>query len=319
MAEERFALVLEGGGYRGAFTAGVLDVLMEHGFADDFASVWGTSAGAINATSFKSHQLGRSLRIMLAFRDDPRFMSLMSFVRTGDITGGEFVYDEVQNHLDPCDNDSFNENPLEMYVVATDVVFGSAAYLPVRALPDDIACVRASASLPPVSNMVEIGGHRYLDGGTTDSIPFEAALGLPEAPSPLPEGYVPATKALVVATQDRAYVRDGGNERIALRSRRYTNYPYYLDALKTRADRYNAMRERLWALEAAGTALVIAPEKPVEVATAEHEGAPLLDLYLQGHRQAEARLAEIDAFLRSDDASDDACGPSACDSDDSEG
>lgn len=305
MAGDRYALVLEGGGYRGVFTAGVLDVLMEYGFVDDFASVWGVSAGAMNAVNYKSRQIGRTLRIMLAFRDDRRFMSFMSFVRTGDITGGDFVYGEVQEHLDPCDNDTFNENPLEMYAVATDVVFGSATYLPVRSLPADIARVRASASLPPVSRMVEIDSHRYLDGGTTDSIPFEAALGLPEAPSPLPEGYEPASKALVVTTLDRAYRKDGTNERITLRTHRYDSYPYYTEALRTRAERYNAMRERLWGAEEAGTVLAIAPERPVEVATAEHEGGPLLDLYLQGRRQTEARLAEIDAFLHPDDGMGD--------------
>ena len=220
MAEDRIALVLEGGGYRGIFTAGILDVLMENGFTDEFSSVWGTSAGAMNAVSFKSRQIGRTMRIMLAFRDDRRFMSFMSLVRTGNLTGGDFVYEEVQNKLDPCDNATFNDNPLEMYAVASDVVFGTAAYLPVRTVPDDVPCVRASASLPLVSQMVEIDGHRYLDGGTTDSIPFEAALGLESAPAELPEGYTPADRALVIATQDRGYLKDASVHRHPLPSLR---------------------------------------------------------------------------------------------------
>lgn len=295
--KDRIALVLEGGGYRGIFTAGVLDVLMEHGLTDDFTSVWGTSAGAMNAVSVKSRQLGRTMRIMLTFRDDRRFMSFMSLVRTGNLTGGDFVYDEVQNHLDPCDDQTFNQNPMEMYAVASDVVFGTAAYLPVRTLPDDVPCVQASASLPLVSHMVEIDGHRYLDGGTTDSIPFEAAMGLPEAPAPLPEGYVPATRALVIATRQPGYVKTPTNEMLAVRSHRYDDYPYYLESLRTRAERYNAQRERLYQLQETGRVLVFAPEKPVEVGIAEHDGWPLLDLYLQGRRQAEARLAEVDAWL----------------------
>lgn len=297
MAEDRIALVLEGGGYRGIFTAGILDVLMENGFTDEFSSVWGTSAGAMNAVSFKSRQIGRTMRIMLAFRDDRRFMSFMSLVRTGNLTGGDFVYEEVQNKLDPCDNATFNDNPLEMYAVASDVVFGTAAYLPVRTVPDDVPCVRASASLPLVSQMVEIDGHRYLDGGTTDSIPFEAALGLESAPAELSEGYVPATRALVIATQDRSYLKDQSVQNLAIRSHRYDDYPYFIEALRTRHIRYNAQRELLWQLERSGQAFVFAPDKPVEVSTAEHNGWPLLDLYLQGRRQAEARLAELDAWL----------------------
>lgn len=288
------ALVLEGGGFRGMFTAGVLDVLMERGLTD-FQSVWGTSAGAMNAVSFKSGQIGRTMRVMLAFRDDKRFMSFLSFAKTGDMTGGEFVYDHVQNELDPCDNRAFEENPMPMWAVASDVTFGTAGYLPVCHMPEDAQKVRASASLPGVSNIVDIDGHRYLDGGTTDAIPFGAALGLPG--SRAVEGHVPASRALVVVTQDRDFVKHGTTEQMVMRSHRYDSFPYYIDALRSRAERYNACRQQLWELEASGCCLVIAPEKPVTVGVMEHEGAPLLDLYLQGRRQAEARLAEIDAFL----------------------
>lgn len=290
------ALVLEGGGFRGMFTSGVLDVLQEHGLYD-FESVWGVSAGALNAACFKSRQIGRAMRIMLAYRDDRRFMSFWSLATTGDLAGGEFMYEEIQNHLDPGDNLAFNESDLRMFVVASDVVFGTPAYLECKTFPEDVRKLRASASLPLVSQMVNIEGHRYLDGGTTDSIPFEMALGT--SPTQLPGGYVPARRALVVITQDRAYEKDGFNERLSIRSHRYDGYPYYLDALKTRADRYNAQRARLFDLEgqADSPVLVIAPERLVEVATNEGHGGKLLDLYLQGRRQVEARLAEIDAFL----------------------
>lgn len=288
------ALVLEGGGFRGMYTAGVLDVLLERGLTG-FGSVWGVSAGALNAVSFKSGQIGRTMRVMLAFRDDKRFMSLQSFAKTGDMTGGEFVYETVQTELDPCDEDAFEQNPMQMYAVASDVTFGTPAYLRVAHLPEDTVKVRASAALPPVSRMVEIGGHRYLDGGTTDSVPFAQAMGLEG--SRQVEGQVVADRAVVVLTQDRGYVKAPGSEHLSIRSHRYDDFPYYLEALETRPERYNAQREQLWELEREGRCLVIAPEKPVEVGVMETAGAPLLDLYLQGRRQAEARLAEIDAFL----------------------
>lgn len=292
------ALVLEGGGFRCMFTAGVLDVLMERGLTA-FSSVWGVSAGALSAVSLKSGQIGRTMRIMLAFRDDRRFMSLWSLASTGDLAGGEFVYETVQNELDPCDSAAFEANPMPMYAVASDVTFGSAAYLPIERFPQDSAKVRASASLPGVSNVVEIDGHRYLDGGTTDSVPFAVAMGLEGAR--VPAGHVPARRAVVVLTRDRGYRKGhGGSEALAIRSHRYDGYPYYLEALSTRAERYNAQRDQLWGLEGAGRCLVIAPDRPVTVRTSEHRGAPLLDLYLQGRRQAEARLAQIDAYLRGD-------------------
>lgn len=291
------ALVLEGGGFRGMFTAGVLDVLMEHGIYD-FSSIWGVSAGAINAAGFRSRQIGRTMRIMLAFRDDRRFMSLWSFARTGNLAGGEFLYEDIQDSLDPCDVETFNKSRIPFFAVASDIVFGTAAYLPTRRFPDDVINVRASASMPAVSRVVEIDGHRYLDGGTTDSIPFGVALGL-EGERRV-EGCVPSRRALVVITQDRGYVKPRNSEAISLRSHRYDGYPFYLAALETRGERYNEQRERLWEHETAGDCLVIAPERPVEVKVNEHDGAPLLDLYLQGRRQAEGHLDEIHAFVTGD-------------------
>ena len=287
------ALILEGGGFRGIFTAGVLDVMQEHGIYG-FDSVWGVSAGAINAVSFKSRQIGRSMRIILAFRDDKRFMSLWSWATTGNIAGAEFMYDEVQNRLDPCDNETFNDNPLRMYVVATDTVFGSAAYLPCVTFPDDVIKVQASASLPMVSHRVQIGGHRYLDGGTADSIPFAAALGIDGAPQV--EGHVPANVAVVVATRERGFVKTNATEQMYLRSHRYDGYDYYTDALASRADRYNASRKRMFELEEEGRILVLEPPRPVEVGNTGADGQRLLELYLQGRTAAEQKLSELRAI-----------------------
>ena len=290
------ALVLEGGGFRGMFTAGVLDVLQERGIYA-FSGIWGVSAGAVNASNFRSRQIGRTMRDILAFRDDRRFMSLWSFATTGNMAGADFMYDEVQNHLDPCDVETFNASPTPMWAVASDVTFGTPAYLPVRRYPDDIDRVRASASLPTVSRLVELDGHRYLDGGTTDSIPYAVALGLVGAPEV--EGRPPAERALVVLTQDRGFVREqaGSGEQIALRSHRYDHYPYYLEALRTRAERYNAQRERLWELEREGRCLVVAPEEPVTVGASTRDGETLLALYVAGRRQATERIAEIEEFV----------------------
>lgn len=288
------ALVLEGGGYRGVFTAGVLDVLMEQGILG-FGSVWGTSAGALSAASLKSRQPGRTIRIMLAFRDDRRMMSLSSLARTGSLAGGDFLYHTVQQEIDPSDDEAFNANPLRMFVVATDVVFGAPAYLECRCFPEDVEKVKASASMPLVSPFVEIDGRRYLDGGTTDSIPVEVALGLPGAAEVA--GYEPASRALVVLTQHDSYRRTATSERLVVRSHRYDEYPYYLEALESRAERYNAQRAHVLELQEEGRVLAISPSAPVTVGVNESEGGPLLALYVDGRRQAMKRLEEIREFL----------------------
>lgn len=307
------ALVLEGGAYRGIFTSGVLDVLMERGIGVPgpsaagagraagarraFASVWGTSAGALNAINFRAGQIGRAARVLLAFRDDSRMMSLASLARTGNMAGNDFLYGEVQDEIDPFDNEVYNASGMPVWAVATNVLFGTPAYLPVRRLPDDISKVVASASLPVVSEQVTVGDGRYLDGGTADSVAVEAALGLEGFPHPEGAGYAPAGRAVVVLTQPRDYVKEPGGAMLSLARRRYADYPYLVEAMETRAERYNAQRERIWELERAGRAVVIAPEAPLEVGGTSPGGEALLRAYVGGRAQALAALPAIEAAL----------------------
>lgn len=281
-------LVLEGGGMRGMFTAGVVDVLMEHGVYG-FDSVWGVSAGAINAASFLSRQQGRYMRESLAFRDDRRFMSIWSFATTGNLAGAEFMYHQIQDEIDPFDYETFAARRSRYMVVASNVVFGTPEYLEVRSLPEDIDRVRSSASLPVVSQIVEVDGMRLLDGGTTDSVPIEKAMA---------EG---AEKAVVVLTQHREYVKKGSYELQIIADRRYADFPYYTEALKTRAERYNEQREHIWQLESEGKVVVVCPSEPVTVgSTSGSDGEGLLRLYLDGRKQAETALEAMRSLGASD-------------------
>ena len=279
----KVAIVLEGGSFRGQFTAGVLDVLMENGV--EAAACYGTSAGALNGINYKSRQIGRVNRVNLAFCNDPRYMGAQSLLTTGSMVGYDFMLNDVQDRLDPFDNEAYLDNPMEMYACVTDVMFGTAAYLPVRNATLDIDSVRASTSLPLVTQPVAIDGHLYLDGGTADSVPVEHALG--------DAGF---DRAIVVLTQDRDYVK-GPYGLMGAAQAAYAAYPYLLDAMETRHERYNEQREHIWEYEREGRALVLAPPRPVEVAHVEHDTAKLLDLYIQGRQEAQARLGEIKAFV----------------------
>lgn len=279
----KVAIVLEGGSFRGQFTAGVLDVLMEHRV--DVAACYGTSAGALNGLNYKSRQIGRANRVNLAFCNDPRYMGAQSLITTGSMVGYDFMLNDVQDRLDPFDNDAYLANPMEMYACATDVMFGTAAYLPVRNATLDIDAVRASTSLPLVTQPVEIDGHLYLDGGTADSVPVEHALE--------DAGF---DRAIVVLTQDRDYVK-GPYGLMPAAQRAYAAYPYLLEAMANRHERYNEQREHIWEYEREGRAFVLAPPRPVEVGHVEHDAAKLLDLYIQGRQEAAAHIDEIREFV----------------------
>ena len=157
-------LVLEGGGVRGIYTAGVLDVFMAHGL--QFDGLIGVSAGAIHGCSYLSGQQGRSIRYYRKYVGDPRFMSLRSWIRTGDLVGVDFCYHELPDRLDVYDHEAFLRNPTPFYAVCTNVETGQAEYLRITDMRGQIDVLRASASLPYCSRIVEIGGCKYLDGDT---------------------------------------------------------------------------------------------------------------------------------------------------------
>ena len=119
-------IVVEGGGMRGIYGAGVLDVLLENDIKAD--GLIGVSAGAIHGCSFVSGQKGRSIRYNLKYSRDPRYMSMRSLIRTGDMFGMDFCYRELPETLDPFDNETFESSSTEYYVTCTDVETGQPVY-----------------------------------------------------------------------------------------------------------------------------------------------------------------------------------------------
>lgn len=277
------ALVLEGGSFRGQFTAGVLDVFLENGI--DVDATYGVSAGILNGVNYKSRQIGRANRINLAYCNDPRFIGAKSYLTSGSMVGYDFLLNDVQDRLDPFDGDTFAKNPMQLFATVTNILFGTAEYLEVRNAALDMDAIRASTSLPLVTQPVKIAGSEYLDGGVGDSVPVEHVFE--------DAGY---GRAIVVLTQDRSYQKGPYGFMAAARTM-YGAYPYLLEALENRHERYNEQREHIWAYESEGRALVLAPQRPVEVGHIERDPAKLLDLYIQGRQEAERQLDRIREFL----------------------
>ena len=121
------SLVLEGGGKRGIYTTGVLDVFLENGI--DVDAVFGVSAGAIHGVSFVSRQIGRDIRYNIKYNDDYRFMSFRNWLKTGNVVDVDFCYDELPNKLDKFDYAAFDANPTKFYAVCSNVESGEAEYI----------------------------------------------------------------------------------------------------------------------------------------------------------------------------------------------
>lgn len=191
--DNKVALVLEGGALRGLYTAGVLDVFMENDIKVD--SIFGVSAGALFGINYRSKQIGRALRYNLKYAHDKRYMGLYSLLTTGDIMNREFCFNKLVNELDPLDFETYNSSDVEFYAVVTNVESGKAEYIEINDARRDMEYLRASGSMPFVSNLVEIDGNKYLDGAASDPIPFKKALDL---------GY---GKIIVVQTRPAGYFK----------------------------------------------------------------------------------------------------------------
>ena len=276
-------LILEGGAMRGLFTAGVMDVLMENHVTFDGAI--GVSAGAVFGCNYKSEQIGRVLRYNTRFCNDPRYASFRSLLKTGDLYGADFCYHELPNKLDLFDTDTYEKNPMEFYVVCTDVQTGKPVYHSCPTGKDtDITWMRASASMPMVSRVVEVGGHQLLDGGISDSIPIRKFQEL---------GY---QKNVIVLTQPMDYIKHKNKLlpllRIALRK-----YPEVIHALEVRHDMYNQTTAYVRLLEQQGDVCVIRPDAPLNIKQVVHDPAELKRVYDLGRKAGEAKLKDVQAFL----------------------
>ena len=279
---ENIGLILEGGGMRDAFTAGVLDCWMEKGlYLND---VYAVSAGACQACSYLCRQPGRGLRVWTDYANDPRFCSLRSLVTTGDLFGAKLNYDLVPRVYDPLDNDAFHRHRGTFTVVVTNIHTGKPEYMRVRDMFEDIDIVRASASLPLISRAVRIGGGWYLDGGVSDSIPIRRS----EA-----DGHA---RNVLVLTQARGYRKEPNRALPAMRLR-YARCPGLVETLARRHIDYNRTMDYIESREQAGAAFVIRPDAKPEVGRIERDPVKLRRLHDIGHAVAEREYDRLMAFL----------------------
>lgn len=275
-------LVLEGGGKRGIYTAGVLDVLLEHNIMTD--GVIGVSAGAIHGCSYVARQNGRSIRYNMEYGNDPRFMSFSSWLKTGNLVDTDFCYHQLPEKLDPFDNQTFKNSAARFYVACSNLETGRPEYILCRDMVKDIDYLRASASLPIFSRIVEAGGKKLLDGGITDSIPVQASIKL---------GY---QKNIAVLTRPAGY-RKKAARGVWLARLLYGKYPRFVDAIRNRPQMYNRELDDIEKMESQGNLLVIRPSKTINIGRMEHNLNIVREMYELGRHDALHDLAKIKQFL----------------------
>ncbi len=277
------ALSMEGGAMRGMFTCGVFDVFLEEGITFDAAA--GISAGAAFGCNFKSGQIGRPIRYNKRYGKDPRYMSFASLLKTGDLYNADFCYRELPDVLDPFDRKAFRENPMAFYIGATDILTGKAVYhLCSDGEETDILWMRASASMPLVSNPVPVDGYLLLDGGITDPVPLEYMQSLP------------FDRHVVILTQPKGY-RKQKTAGMPLMRLMLRKYPRVVKAMEERHKVYNAQMETIDRQEEAGDIFVIRPPQALNIKRTETSPEELERVYQTGRQEALARLDALRDYL----------------------
>lgn len=277
-------LVMEGGGMRGLFTAGVLDVFMENRITAQIAV--GVSAGAVFGCNYKSHQWGRVLRYNKRFCKDKRFAGIGNWIKTGNIYTKEFAYGRVPYELDIFDQKTYEKDPMKFYVVATDAATGKPEYkLCMKGDEQDIEWMRASAAIPMACKAVPIDGKEYYDGGVGDSIPVQwmQAQG--------------CAKVVVILTRPAGYRKEprksGLMTRLMLRK-----YPNMIQAMAQRHKHYNATLDYILEEEKKGNIFVIRPSQAIDMPMLSPEPEDIQRVYDLGRKDALSCLKKCLEYLQ---------------------
>lgn len=280
-------LILEGGAMRGMFTVGVTDVMMEHGIEPD--GVIGVSAGAAFGCNYKSRQPGRALRYNKTFARDKRYSGIGSLLRTGNFFNAEFAYHTVPKHYDLFDNNTFERNPMEFYLVCTDIDTGKAVYKRCDRGGDEFyEWVRASASMPVVSRAVELAGMKLLDGGMADSIPLQYFESI---------GY---KRNIVILTQPRGYVKHV-NKAMPIIKMSLRKHRGAVEAMKRRHVMYNEQTAYVARAENEGRCLVIRPDDYLPIGHISHNPEEMQRVYDIGRNTGKRYIKAMKEFLSTED------------------
>lgn len=278
------ALVIQGGGTRGIYAAGVLDAFLLNKLY--FPYVIGTSAGSLCGTNYLSKDFGRSKYVVTELMSDPKFVSVRNRIIKGTIFDFDFLFHEVPKSILPFNEKEFLNSSSFFYMVATDMADGKTIYFEKNAISDPYKGLAASSSLPLLSKPVDVDGHLCLDGGVTMSVPFR---------KPLDEGI---EKIVVIATRNKGYrKKDIKHLQKVIAKSLYKQYPLFLDAFLKSHEVYNQNMDLLDKLEEEGRVCIIRPDGPVNVEVACKDKNELVNLYERGYEDGLASINKVNKYL----------------------
>lgn len=275
-------LVLEGGAWRGMYTQGALDAMMEEDL--NLSAIIGVSAGALSGLSYASGQIGRSVHLNLHYRHDRNYTGTGALLRDHGVTGFSYLFNEISKEW-PLDEERFFDPSRRFVTVCTNIDTGEPEYFEKGKCTDIFKAIQASATVPYVSEAVEIDGKRYLDGGIAQKIPLDWALEQPEQ------------KIILIRTRDRAFRKTLKATNRFAKLEYGKKYPNLMWDLYEEGEHYNILINRIDQLEEAGRLFVLAPSEPVTISRFEGDVENLADLYWLGYNDAKNASQAMKDYL----------------------
>ncbi|MDP5276511.1 patatin-like phospholipase family protein [Chengkuizengella axinellae] len=270
---DNMGLVLEGGGLRGVYTAGVLDYFIEKEI--DIPYIIGASAGACNATSYISKQYGRNKKVTIDYIDYPGYISVRNLIKKRSLFGMDVIFDKLPNQLEPFDYDTFHSSPQTFKIVVTDCVTGKPMYFDKNGNTGDVfTLLRASISLPLITQIVNHAGYELLDGGIADPIPIIKSIN---------DGN---KRNIVILTRNKGYVKKPASYKWMLKAKYRRRYKGLYNTMIQRHEEYNTTINYVNQLEEKGDIFVFRPKQPIQVNRLEKDKVKLTRLYDQGLEDA---------------------------------
>ena len=277
----KIGLVLEGGAMRGLFTAGVLDIFLDNNV--EVTDVVGVSAGTLFGVNYVSKQRGRALRYNLKYINDKRYMNVKSWVRTGNLINKDFTYYKLPFQLDVFDNKTFKESPINFFATVTNIETGEAEFIKIEDAYKQMETLRATSALPFISEIIEVGDKKYLDGGIANSIPvdfFEKQ---------------DFDKVIVILTRPITYRKEkttGIQYKLF-----YKKYPKLVEKLENRYKEYNDTVDKIVELEKEGKLFVIRPSENITIKRLEKDVEKLQKVYDLGLKDGNNIIEDLKQYL----------------------
>ena len=278
----KIGLVLEGGGMRGLFSAGVLDALLELKELS-VNGIVGVSSGALFGVNYVSKQKERAVRYNKKYADDKRYMGLHSWITTGNAVNKDFAFYELPYKLDVFDNEAFKKAETDFYVVMTNVESGKPEYVLIEDAFAQMEYLRATSALPFASKIIEINGKKYLDGGISDSIPIDFCESL---------GY---DKIIAVLTRPEGTYKE--DKLGFLYKLVYRKYPNLVNSLLNMATDYEKVLAKIKDLENKGKIFVVRPPEVLKIGRLEKNRDKIQKVYDTGLNTGLKELNNIAKYL----------------------